>query len=396
MSRVAVIGAGAMGAGIAQVAAQHGWDVHLQDVDDAVVERAIAGIAKRLDRLVEKGRISREEADEAGNRLHPLGDRIGDCDLLIEAIVEDLDIKTKVLGDLVPHLAPDAIIATNTSSLSVGALGERLGQAHRCCGMHFFNPAPIMKLVEVVRGRDTDEAVVDRVAEIATSWGKQVARCADTPGFIVNRVARPYYLEAFRIVEDGIATPDFVDDTMKTVGGFRMGPMELTDFIGHDVNTATTRTVWEQWNRSARLAPSWLQESLVSEGHLGRKSGRGVYDHEADATTCVIQVVDSAAAVPDALAAAAIEFTRHASEHEATPEQALVFARILAALINEAAWAEHDGVAAPTDIDTAVQYGVNYPRGLLAWRDAIGPQRVTALLRTLDASVDDDRFVEPA
>ena len=396
MSRVTVIGAGAMGAGIAQVAAQHGWDVHLQDVNDAVVDAAIEGIGKRLDRLVQKERITAEAAEAARSRLHRLDDGLGKSDLVIEAIVEDLDIKTSVLGDLVPRMAPETIIATNTSSLSVGDLGERLGQAHRCCGMHFFNPAPIMKLVEVVRGRGTDEAVVDRVADIATSWGKQVARCADTPGFIVNRVARPYYLEAFRIIEDGIATPEFIDDTMKTIGGFRMGPMELTDFIGHDVNTATTRTVWEQWNQSARLAPSWLQESLVSEGHLGRKSGRGIYDYEADSPTCVIQVAQPAPQLPDALRAAAIEFTRHAVDTDATAEQAVVFARILAALINEARWAEHDGVAAPADIDTAVQYGVNYPRGLLAWRDAIGPPRVSALLEALDAVADDDRFIEPA
>ncbi|HBZ97115.1 MAG TPA: 3-hydroxybutyryl-CoA dehydrogenase [Phycisphaerales bacterium] len=396
MSRVAVIGAGAMGAGIAQVAAQHGWDVHLQDVDDAVVEAAIAGIRKRLDRLVEKGRITAEDADAAGERLHPVDGRLGDCELLIEAIVEDLEVKTNVLGDLVPRLPSDAIVATNTSSLSVGELGDRLGIPGRCCGMHFFNPAPIMKLVEVVRGRDTDEAVVDRVADIAAAWGKQVARCADTPGFIVNRVARPYYLEAFRIVEDGIASPDFIDDTMKTIGGFRMGPMELTDFIGHDVNTATTRTVWEQWNRSARLAPSWLQESLVSEGHLGRKSGRGIYDHQADTPTCVIQVVENAPAPSDELAAAAMDCVRHASEQEATPEQALVFARILTSLINEARWAEHDGVAARADIDTAVRYGVNYPRGLLEWRDSIGHERVSGLLRALDAATEDDRFIEPA
>jgi len=396
MSRVTVIGAGAMGAGIAQVATQHGWDVHLQDINDAVVDAAIDGIGKRLDRLVQKERITGEAAEAARNRLHRLDDRIGESDLVIEAIVEDLDIKTSVLGDLVPNMAPDAIIATNTSSLSVGELGERLGQAHRCCGMHFFNPAPIMKLVEVVRGRGTDEAVVDRVADIAASWGKQVARCADTPGFIVNRVARPYYLEAFRIVEDGIATPDAVDETMKNIGGFRMGPMELTDFIGHDVNTATTRTVWQQWNQSARLAPSWLQESLVSEGHLGRKSGRGIYDYEADAPTCVIQVAQPAPQLPDALRDAAIEFTRHAVDTDATAEQAMIFARILAALINEARWAEHDGVAAPADIDTAVQYGVNYPRGLLAWRDAIGAARVSALLEALDAAADDDRFIEPA
>lgn len=396
MSRVAVIGAGAMGAGIAQVAAQHGWDVHLRDVDDEVVAEAISGIRKRLARLVEKGRISEEESSAAGDRLHVVGDALPECELLIEAIVEDLDIKAGVLGELVPALDDNAIIATNTSSLSVTELGERLGIAERCCGMHFFNPAPIMKLVEVVRGRHTSEAVVDRVAEIAASWGKQVARCADTPGFIVNRVARPYYLEAFRIVEEGIASPSFIDETMKSIGGFRMGPMELTDFIGHDVNTATTRTVWQQWDESPRLAPSWLQESLVSEGHLGRKSGRGIYDYEGDEPTCVVQVAQPAPELPTSLLDAAADFTNHAVEAKASEDQAMVFARVLAALINEAMWAEHDGVAAAADIDTAVQYGVNYPRGLLAWRDAIGPDRLHALLGELDAATDDARFTPPS
>ena len=395
MNRVAVIGAGAMGAGIAQVAAQHGWQVHLQDVNDDVVGDAIAGIRKRFDRLVEKGRLTADEAQAAHDRLQVVGDALPECDLVIEAILEDMDVKAAVLGDIVPQLGPEAIIATNTSSLSVSELGERLGVAERCCGMHFFNPAPIMKLVEVVRGRETSDAVLDRVADIAASWGKQVARCADTPGFIVNRVARPYYLEAFRIVEDGLASPEFIDHTMKSLGGFRMGPLELTDFIGHDVNTATTRTVWNQWNQSPRLAPSWLQESLVAEGHLGRKSGRGVYEHGGDAPVCVVQVAVPQPTVDDAVQHAANAFTTAACDTEHEDAEAIVFARILGALINEAMWAEHDGVATAADIDTAVQYGVNYPRGLLAWRDAIGPPQVSALLQALDAATDDDRFVAP-
>ena len=396
MNRVAVIGAGAMGAGIAQVAAQHGWQVHLQYVSDDVVHDAIAGIRTRYARLVEKGRLSSEQAEAAGARLQTVGDALPECDLVIEAIVEDLDVKVAVLGDIVSQLGPDAIVATNTSSLSVSELCERLGVAERCCGMHFFNPAPIMKLVEVVRGRATSEAVLDRVADIAASWGKQVARCADTPGFIVNRVARPYYLEAFRIVEDGLATPDSIDATMKALGGFRMGPLELTDFIGHDVNTATTRTVWNQWNQPARLAPSWLQESLVAEGHLGRKSGRGVYDHTGDAPVCAVKVAGPDSTVNDVVQSACTAFTEAATNADHGLLQTIIFARILGALINEAMWAERDGVATAADIDTAVQYGVNYPRGLLEWRDAIGHEQVSALLQTLDASTDDDRFVAPS
>ena len=303
-----------MGAGIAQVAAQHGWDVHLRDVNDDVVSDAIAGIGRRLDRLVEKNRISPDDAAACADRLQVVGDALPDCELVIEAIVEDLDVKADVLGAVVPLLDADAIIASNTSSLSVSELGDRLGVADRCCGMHFFNPAPIMKLVEVVRGKDTDEAVLDRVAQVAASWGKQVARCADTPGFIVNRVARPYYLEAFRIVEEGLARPDEIDAIMKLLGGFRMGPMELTDFIGHDVNTATTRTVWNQWKQPDRLAPSWLQESLVAEGHLGRKTGRGIYDHAGDTPRCAVQVATPKPDVPADVVAAASTFTAAATD----------------------------------------------------------------------------------
>jgi 3-hydroxybutyryl-CoA dehydrogenase len=395
MNRVAIIGAGAMGAGIAQVAAQHGWQVHLQDVNDDVVGDAIAGIRKRFDRLVEKGRLTADEAQAALDRLHCVGDALPKCDLVIEAILEDLDVKAAVLGDIVPQLGPEAIVATNTSSLSVSELGERLGVAERCCGMHFFNPAPIMKLVEVIRGRETADAVLDRVADIAASWGKHVARCADTPGFIVNRVARPYYLEAFRIVEDGLASPEFIDHTMKSIGGFRMGPLELTDFIGHDVNTATTRTVWNQWNQSPRLAPSWLQESLVAEGHLGRKSGRGIYEYGGDSPTCVVQVAAPKSPITDAVQQAANVFTTAASDVEHDDAQAVVFARILSALMNEAMWASHDGVADLHDIDTAVQYGVNYPRGLFDWRTSIGEEPLNTLLAALDASTEDGRFKAP-
>ena len=224
MNRVAVIGAGAMGAGIAQVAAQHGWQVHLQDVSDDVVHDAIAGIRTRYARLVEKGRLSSEEAEAAGARLQTVGDALPECDLVIEAIVEDLDVKVAVLGDIVSQLGPDAIVATNTSSLSVSELGERLGVAERCCGMHFFNPAPIMKLVEVVRGRATSEAVLDRVADIAASWGKQVARCADTPGFIVNRLLVPNIAQAIALLDRGEASVEDIDKAMRLGAGHPMGP----------------------------------------------------------------------------------------------------------------------------------------------------------------------------
>ena len=296
MPTVGILGAGAMGSGIAQVAALAGWTVRLVDTDRAIADRACAGVCKRMDRLVEKDRLTEEDAIAAKGRvLATEPSDLDDCELFLEAIVEDLDIKVAAITPLLDVLPKNAILATNTSSLSVTDLGRRIGEANRTCGMHFFNPAPIMRLVEVVQGADTSPTVLDRVASIAQEWGKQVARCADTPGFIVNRVARPYYLEAFRCLEDGVADPAAIDEAMKQIGGFRMGPFELTDFIGHDVNTATTRSVWEEWNRPARLAPAAIQERLVSDGLLGRKSGCGVYDWSGDPPTCVLRPPQDAA-----------------------------------------------------------------------------------------------------
>ena len=197
----------------------------------------------------------------------------GACDLLIEAVIEDLAAKTAVLTTVLPALPKTAIIATNTSSLSVTAIGRAIGEPRRTAGMHFFNPAPLMQLVEVVAGDETDPSVVATIADIARAWGKQVAEARDVPGFIVNHVARPYYLEAFRILEDGFADPQEIDQTMRA-GGFRMGPLELTDLIGQDVNTATTRSVWEQLDHPPLLHPSRLQETLVAEGHLGARAVR--------------------------------------------------------------------------------------------------------------------------
>ena len=254
-----------------------------------------------------------------------------------------------------------------------------------------------MKLVEVVRGHDTSTKVVDRVADIATAWGKQVTRCADTPGFIVNRVARPFYLEAFRCLEDGIADPASIDHAMKSAGGFRMGPFELTDFIGHDVNTATTRSVWEGWNQPDRLKPSATQERLVADGHLGRKSECGVYDWSGDSPIAVIRPGQDAATNVDALADIAQQLTLAASEdlntaRSLSPAQQTAFARILTSVINEAQWAYHDGVADQEDIDIAMRAGVNYPLGPFAWGERIGWPLVEAFLSSAAALSDDTRF----
>jgi len=401
---VGIIGAGAMGAGIAQVAAGAGRNVLLRDVDAAVCRRAIDGVASQFDRLVEKGRMARADRDAAVGRLRIATDPadFARCDLIIEAIIENLDIKTRALHDLAPSLHPDCIIATNTSSLSVTTLGEALGEPFRSrtVGMHFFNPAPVMKLVEVIAGKHTDPAVVDRVAAIAESWGKVVARAADVPGFIVNHVARPYYLEAFRILEDGLALPAEIDDAMKRLGGFRMGPLELTDLIGQDVNAATTRSVWEQLGRPPLLAPSRLQEQLVKEGRLGRKTKRGVYDFTTDPPAPVIALQGEAVAIRDSVREAADEFARAASgspdSRGLSAEGCFVFSRILAGVIVQAHLAFERGVATKTDIDTAMKFGVNYPKGPFEWTTQIGAGVLTRWLLALNSTVSDNRFAPPA
>lgn len=402
---VGIIGAGAMGSGIAQVAASHGWTVYLMDVDDQISRRAIDGVKARFDRLVEKDRMTKGDRDAAARRLliADAPSDFEDCELLIEAVIEDLRTKSIVLLDLLPALRDDCILATNTSSLSVTKLGRAIAHPRRTLGMHFFNPAPLMKLVEVIAGAETERGVVDRVTQIAESWGKKVARAADVPGFIVNHVARPYYLEAFRILEDGYALPDEIDRTMKELGGFRMGPLELTDLIGQDVNTATTRSVWEQLDRPPLLTPSRLQEQLVADGHLGRKTGRGVFDYSGDEPTAALKVEEREWINSDALRETASEFT--AAAQKSAPDPSIpgtqsafefIFARILIAVIVQAHVAFERGVAEKADIDTALKFGVNYPKGPFEWTRQIGTDVCTRWLTALNATVDDDRFAVPA
>ncbi len=395
MPTIGIIGAGTMGAGIAHVAAQGGWNVQLRDVDADVVDKAVSGVRARFDRNVEKGRMTPDERDAAAARLHVAVDRadFADAEIVLEAIVEDLAVKVRVLGEFLPTIRDDAIIATNTSSLSVTTLGERLHAAPRTVGMHFFNPAPLMKLVEVIAGAHTDPAVVDRIADVATSWGKVVARAADVPGFIVNHVARPYYLEAFRILEDRLATPDRIDETMRTLGGFRMGPLELTDLIGQDVNTATTRSVWTQLDKPPLLEPSAVQEQLVADGRLGRKTKRGVYDYAGGDPTAGL-VIETVPLDLDTDAQRAVtDFVAHAVETPGDPDQNYIFARILCGLIRQAMLAHERGVATQEDIDAALRFGVNYPRGPFDWARDIGADRVEAMFAVLG-----DRFagVRPA
>ncbi len=385
---IGILGAGAMGAGIAQVAATHGFTVLLLDVDPAVARTAIESIGKRLDRLVAKQLLTKQQRDEALAQITVASSPqdLRDCDLVIEAIVEDLAVKAKALGALVPHLPKDAVIASNTSSLSITKIGEAIGQPARTVGLHFFNPAPLMPLVEVIAGAQSDANSIRRATLIAESWGKTVVKAADVPGFIVNRVARPYYLEAFRILEDQFATADEIDKAMRDLGQFRMGPLELTDMIGHDVNAATTHSVWEQLGKPARLAPSRTQQQLVKDGHLGLKTRRGVYDHESEPPRSMIEINRQPLPLDGRLASAVDDFVSRASDQIGSNIEKYVFARILVAIINEAAWAISDKVASASDINTALKLGTNYPKGPLEWAEEIGYGPCGTLLDALNST----------
>ncbi|MFE5481407.1 3-hydroxyacyl-CoA dehydrogenase [Streptomyces sp. NPDC056527] len=278
---VAVVGTGTMGQGIAQVALVAGHPVRLYDSAPGRAEEAVSALAARLDRLVEKGRMDRAERDGAVARLHAAAEltELADAALVVEAIVEHLPVKQQLFGELEKIVGDDTLLATNTSSLSVTAIAGGLRLPGRFVGLHFFNPAPLLPLVEVVSGFATDESAATRAYETAKGWGKTPVRCADTPGFIVNRIARPFYAEALRVYEEGAADPATIDAVLRECGGFRMGPFELTDLIGQDVNEAVTRSVWDSFYQDPKFTPSLAQRRLVESARLGRKSGQGWYPY---------------------------------------------------------------------------------------------------------------------
>jgi len=290
---------------------------------------------------------------------------IASCGLVIEAIIEDLGVKKKLFSDLEALLAPGAVLATNTSSLAVTAIAAACQRPEQVIGLHFFNPAPLLPLVEVVPGVATATDLPTQMGALMKAWGKTPVVCKDTPGFIVNRVARPFYGESIRIYEEGIADMPTIDAALRAVG-FRMGPFELMDLIGNDINFTVTRTVWEAFFYDPRYKPSFTQQRQVESGRLGRKTGRGYYDYAEGRTAPVIEAEASLARV--------------------------IQERVLAMLINEAADAVHLGVAGPADVDLAMTKGVNYPKGLLAWADEQGPTHWLSVLEGLQAEYGEDRY----
>ena len=286
-STVGVVGTGTMGQGIAQVALVAGHPVRLYDTVPGRAAEAAAAIVARLDRLVEKDRMTAAARDAARARLLPAGEltEFADCSLVVEAVLERLEAKQELFRALEDIVGEDCLLATNTSSLSVTAIGGALRSASRLVGLHFFNPAPLLPLVEVVSGFATDVTSATCAYETARSWGKTPVACADTPGFIVNRIARPFYAEAFAVYEAQAADPATIDAVLRESGGFRMGAFELTDLIGQDVNESVTHSVWQAFFQDVRFTPSLAQRRLVESGRLGRKTGHGWYDYADGAET---------------------------------------------------------------------------------------------------------------
>jgi 3-hydroxybutyryl-CoA dehydrogenase len=368
LMKIGVIGAGAMGAGIAQVAAQNGHDVVLYDTKYAALERARHGYEKIFARLVEKGKWSEEKVKEVTCRIHFENhlDKFEDCGLVIEAIVENLDIKKSVFSALEDVVSEDCVMASNTSSLSIAAISSAAKIPSRVMGVHFFNPAPLMPLVEIIPSLTTSNIKVEEIRTLVDGWGKVTVLAKDTPGFIVNRVARPFYSEAIKLYEEGVADIATIDWALKSIGGFRMGPFELTDLIGHDVNYVVTETVWSQFFYDPRFKPSITQKRLLEAGLYGRKSKRGFYDYS--------------------------EGVEKPSSNEDQKLGAFIVDRILAMLINEAADAAFLNIASIKDIDLAMTKGVNYPKGLLAWADEIGIAEIVKRLEALHEEYGDDRY----
>ena len=368
MTNIGIIGAGTMGIGIAQIASQNKHKVFLLDNNEAQLKQSKLKLEKILARLVEKNKISEDDKSAVLERILFTTDidALSGCDMVIEAIIENLEVKHEVFRALENVVKPTCILASNTSSLSIASIGSALDHSERIIGIHFFNPAPIMPLVEIIPAVQTDDDVLAKAKDLIKSWNKTVVECKDTPGFIVNRVARPFYGESLRIYEEGIADFATIDWAMTELGGFKMGPFTLMDYIGNDVNYAVTESVFKAFYYDSRFKPSFTQKRYSEAGFLGRKSGRGYYD-----------------------------YNNTSNNHEAQKDEVLgeyIVNRIRCMLINEAIDAVFMGVASAQDIDLAMTKGVNYPKGLLKWADEIGLEEVLNQLQVLFDYYGEDRY----
>jgi 3-hydroxybutyryl-CoA dehydrogenase len=363
-----VVGAGAMGGGIAQVLVEAGWEVLLYDTQDASLENGVARVRGVWDKLVEKGKINDAQRSAYNKQLSAayVLREAAEVSLVIEAIYENLDAKRSVFTTLDDVVREDCILATNTSSLSVSSIAAGVKRAERVVGLHFFNPAPLMPLVEIVPGIATDPAVVEACVAAVAAWGKVGVVAKDSPGFLVNRIARPFYGEALHLFEEQMADMATIDWALTELGGFRMGPFALMDLIGHDVNYVVTETIWKQFYCDPRFRPSLSQKRLLEAGWLGRKSGRGFYDYR------------NGASLP-----------------EPTRDEVLgraIVNRVVAMLINEAADAVYRGIGSESDVETAMLKGVNYPKGLLAWGREWGWTKVRDQIEALRERTGDPRY----
>jgi 3-hydroxybutyryl-CoA dehydrogenase len=364
--KIAIIGSGTMGSGIAQVAATAGCEVKIYDTNFDALAKSKSNLENTLSKLVEKAKIDEHEKTRIENNIsyaHTLGE-LSHSDLVIEAIIENMEIKRKLFSELENYVSPETILASNTSSLSIASIAASCQKPERVIGIHFFNPAPLMQLVEVIPAVQTSEEVLQKSVQIISDWKKVVAVAKDTPGFIVNRVARPFYSESLRIYDEGVADFATIDWALKTIGGFRMGPFELMDMIGHDVNYIVTETVFTAFYFDPKFKPSFTQKRLLEAGFLGRKSGRGFYNYNQE--------------LP--------------KPTEDTILAKSIFERVIVMLINEAADTLFLKIASAKDIDNAMTKGVNYPKGLLAWADELGINWCVEKLDELYNEYHEDRY----
>lgn len=376
VGRIGVVGAGTMGSGIAQVAVLGEYETVLYDPDPEALEKGLTRVGEELAKGIDRGRWSLAEGDTAIERLDDT-DRLGEltgCDLVIEAVPEIVELKRELLAAVAETCGPETILASNTSSLRVADIAAAVPGRERVVGMHFFNPPVLMKLVEVVATVDSSETALQATAAVAERMGRTPIRVRDTPGFVANRLARPFNLEALRMLADDVATPATIDRAYRLGGGFRMGPFELIDLIGLDTNLAIARSFFIQGGEPERWRPSPIQERLVEEGRLGRKSGHGFYEYGEGSEREIDPELGILAPTLDPEKLARIDPT--------APE---ILSRLFAQIANETAYALQDRIASPGDMDTALQLGLNWPLGPLSFAERIGAERALGLLERLEA-----------